>query len=86
MFYLDTSVAFALLTKEGGSEAAQAMVNRLMAQGLVGICSDWACAEFRCAIAAKHRAGFIKLATLACGRGSSYCDRGSFGSDPLYYF
>ena len=65
MFYIDTSVAVALLTQEANSQTAQVLINRLMGQGVRGICSDWTCAEYRCAIAAKHRASYVDAANLS---------------------
>jgi len=65
MFYIDTSVAVALLTQEPNSKIAEQLMNRLMGQGLRGVCSDWTCAEYRCAIAAKHRAGYVDTVNLS---------------------
>jgi uncharacterized protein len=64
MFYIDTSVAVALLAQEPQTEAASTILTRLMQQGLRGVCSDWTSAEYRCAVAAKHCAGHIKASDL----------------------
>jgi predicted nucleic acid-binding protein len=65
MFYLDSSVTVALLTNEPDAETAQTIIDRLLGQGLAGVCSDWSVAEYRCAIAAKHRMGLITLKNVA---------------------
>ena len=65
MFYIDTSVAVALLTQEPNSKIAEQLMSRLMSQGLRGVCSDWTCAKYRCVIAAKHRAGYVDAPDLS---------------------
>ncbi len=64
LLYLDTSFFVALLTQEGGSEAAQQQLHEWLSAGRSALCSDWAAAECRCALAAKHRAGLIAAADL----------------------
>ncbi len=59
MFYIDTSVAVALLTQEQHSIRAKNTIDALLRQGVKGACSDWTRAEFRCAIASKLRARLI---------------------------
>jgi predicted nucleic acid-binding protein len=65
MIYLDTSVAVALLTAESASTTADALIGKYLSEGRRIVCSDWASAEYRCAIAAKSRAGLIDQHNLA---------------------
>ncbi len=64
MFYLDTSVAVALLTPEKHTARAHQIIDQLMLAGIKGACSEWTRAEFRCAISAKFRADLILLQDL----------------------
>jgi predicted nucleic acid-binding protein len=61
-FYIDTSVAVAFLTTDVLTPKAIQLLNAQMETDVQGFCSDWVCAEYRCAVAAKHRSGQILAA------------------------
>jgi uncharacterized protein len=64
MLYLDTSVLVALFSQESGSDLGQQLLDDWLSAGRSAVCSDWAAAELRCAIAAKHRANLISASDL----------------------